>query len=95
MKQLFHKLFGKENIAIFPNPTTKGKVINLMIEKGEYAVQLVDDKSESIYEKELLVTNKNEVNLFNIPKNIDNGIYYIKVINKNNQQTYKSILRVV
>jgi hypothetical protein len=66
-----------------------------MIEKGEYAVQLVDNNSTFIYEKDLSVTSKNEVNLFNIPKNIDNGTYYIKVINKNNHQTYKSVLRVV
>jgi len=95
MNKLIFKLFKKEKVSVFPNPATKGKVVNLMINKGNYAVQLEDKNSQAVYEQEIMVANKNEVKLFNIPSNINNGTYYIKVVNKNNQQVLRSCLKVV
>ncbi|MCZ2224103.1 MAG: T9SS type A sorting domain-containing protein [Chitinophagales bacterium] len=93
MKSLVYKIFGKESISIFPNPTTKGKVVNLMVNsKGNYYVELINDKSVLLHTQQIHINNKEEINLFNIPSNIREGNYFIKVINKlNNKEFIKTI----
>ncbi|MBW7951014.1 MAG: T9SS type A sorting domain-containing protein [Chitinophagaceae bacterium] len=96
MKKLVFKMFKKENITIFPNPATKGKVVNLMLHNtGNYAVQLVNTNDVALHEQEFKVNNKQEINLFNIPSKINRGCYYIKVVNTENNTSYSSTLIVL
>jgi hypothetical protein len=52
MQNFIQKLFKRENFSVFPNPTTKGKVVNLTINnKGNYFVELIDGQSTLLHEK--------------------------------------------
>ncbi|MBX2931719.1 MAG: hypothetical protein KF781_07235 [Chitinophagaceae bacterium] len=96
MKEIVYKILGKEIVQIFPNPATKGKVVNLKLRnKGNYFVELVNDKSFSLHTEQISVCNSEEINLFNIPSNIANGCYYIKVINKSNNKAFKTAIQVL
>lgn len=96
MQTFFHKLFKKEAFEVFPNPTTKGKVVNLTIKhKGNYAVQLIDGSSTLLYEENLTVDNKHEVKLFSIPSAIKNGLYYIRVIHAETKKQFTDSIIVL
>lgn len=96
MQTFFQKLFKREPFNVFPNPTTKGKVVNLTINnKGSYAVQLIDGQSTLLHEENLVVADKHEVKLFNIPAAIKNGIYYIRVIHEETKKQFTDSILVV
>jgi len=95
MKSFVYKIFGKENISIFPNPATKGKVVSLMVNnRGNYFVELINDKSILLHTQQFHINNKEEVSLFNIPANISDGNYFIKVINKHNNKEFIKTIKV-
>lgn len=96
MQNFIQKLFKRENFNIFPNPTTKGKVVNLTINHtGNYAVQLIDGKSTLLHEENLVIANKHEVKLFNIPSAIKNGVYYIRVTHTETKKQFTDSILVM
>lgn len=69
-------------VAIFPNPTEGRVNLNFVSRfSGEYTV-IVSDLSKVIYEGNVFVDKGNNIINFSYFENIDNGFYFIKVIDK-------------
>ncbi|HPH24518.1 MAG TPA: T9SS type A sorting domain-containing protein [Chitinophagaceae bacterium] len=96
MQNFIQKLFKRENFSVFPNPTTKGKVVNLTINnKGNYFVELIDGQSTLLHEENLIIQDKHEVKLFNIPSAIKNGVYYIRVTHAETKKQFTDSILVM
>lgn len=96
MKTFFEKIFKTEPVNVFPNPTSKGKVVNLTLKNtGKFFVNLIDGSSKLFFSDSIEVANKEEVKLFNIPANISNGIYYIQIIEANTNKITTSPILVL
>jgi hypothetical protein len=96
MNSISHYFFSLNSLQVFPNPTTKGKVVNLIVKrKGQYSIALMNNKSEALHTQQILVNNSNEINLFSIPANIEKGNYVIKGINMQNKKTFQCTIQVV
>jgi len=96
MNSISNYFFSLKSLQVFPNPTTKGKVVNLRVKhKGQYAIVLINNKSEALHTQQILVNNSNEINLFSIPANIEKGNYVIKGINMQNKKIFQCAIQVV
>jgi|GEM_PF-593507 len=92
---ILRKVFKAEGFSIFPNPASKGKAVNLVInEAGEFSIQLLDNSSKLLHVENATVINKKEIKLFNIPSAIASGMYYIRLVNDKTKKQYVGKLLV-
>lgn len=96
MRAFLQRIFKSEPVNVFPNPTSKGKVVNLTLKNtGKFLVNLIDGSSKLFFSDNFEVENKEEVKLFNIPASIRNGLYYIQVVEKNTNKVTTSPILVL
>ena len=95
MKNFVQKLFAVKHFSVYPNPATKGKVVNLTVKsKGSYSVQLMSDNHTLLHEEKVIVANRNEVKLFHIPSLVNSGAYSIRLVNTQNNKQFSSTILV-
>lgn len=95
MKNFVQKLFKVKHFSVYPNPATKGKVVNLTVKNaGNYSVQLIDNTATLLHEEKVVITDKHEVKLFNIPSLVNSGMYSIRLVNNENNKQFASTILV-
>lgn len=85
------------NIAIFPNPLSRGKFqirTTHMKEKGEYKMILLDITGKAIMEGRMNLGPKTSVNSFNFPSQHAKGVYFVQIADIFNRTVYSQQLIV-
>ena len=80
------EIFSENSISVYPNPVTSGsvKVSFNDLPAGKYQVQLLDLTGKMISSQEVNISNKMQVENFNLP-DVAKGSYLIKVVNEPNK----------
>ncbi len=75
-----------ENISIYPNPTNSNATLSVVLSEAKaFDVMLIDITGKLIFNENVSNTNIGE-NRLNIPVNeVENGIYFVRIVFENNQ----------
>jgi PKD repeat protein len=75
-----------ENISIYPNPTNSNATLSVVLSEAKaFDVMLIDITGKLIFNENVSNTNIGE-NRVNIPVNeVENGIYFVRIVFENNQ----------
>ncbi len=85
---------GIAGLSVYPNPVTNGFVRIAFGDQpeGKYSVQFLDMSGKLIASREVAISNKQQVEEFNIPELSIKGTYFVKVNGENNRA---SVIKVV
>ena len=93
---LIHRIYSKQAFTVYPNPAPRGSNVTIAFNKeGDYTIQLFDNSSKLI-----IITNYNAAKAslqttLAIPSSLTAGMYYIRLVNKQNKKQYTSKLIVM
>lgn len=82
----------KLKFTIIPNPTEEGQKINILfsaIPKSDVEIHIINANGISVFEEKMTM----EENKIEIPKDLNKGVYFVKVISGNLIQTKKMIVK--
>jgi hypothetical protein len=82
-----HPLASNFNVNIFPNPTNGNFTVSFPEKVNNASVEIDNVSGERVFSQTIRFTLKTEVSL----KNISAGVYYVKVMN-GEQQSYSKII---
>ncbi|MCC6635649.1 MAG: T9SS type A sorting domain-containing protein [Chitinophagaceae bacterium] len=88
------KVFNKSFFKISPNPTNNNGVTISIKQPGNYVVQIFNNNSILVYTTEIEVSYKDEKVQIKFNGSIAKGTYYIRVIDKKNNNQYTDKLLV-
>lgn len=77
------EVIKSNNIAVFPNPAISGSTVKLTFtnqKEGRYTIQLIDMSGKIISSRQVTVTNKMQIESYEIPESSAKGNYLIKVV---------------
>ncbi|HVE60780.1 MAG TPA: T9SS type A sorting domain-containing protein, partial [Chitinophagaceae bacterium] len=83
-KNIQKALAQKNKISVYPNPVSTG-LVKLSFEnqpQGKYDIQFTDMSGKLISSREVVISNKIDVQEFKLPNLISKGPYMIKVIDR-------------
>lgn len=88
IKKVIESAFSK--FSVYPNPARRGSSVKLdtkRITPGSYLVSIININGSIVENKEILISNKNEVHDLNLPE-IAAGTYFVRLTNKATGQSY-------
>jgi hypothetical protein len=78
-------------VTVFPNPATRGSVVNVRIANpSRYIIQLLDNNGKIIQTKEVTTTTKKEVIEVDLSSSLAAGIYFISLLDKQLQKKHSA-----
>jgi hypothetical protein len=89
IKTAVQKVFNAEIFKVYPNPATKGSVINIVAnEVGAYSFQLLNNQSQILHIEEIIVADKKQIFQIQLPSTASSGMYYVRLIDKKTKKQY-------
>lgn len=83
------KVFKNEMFKVYPNPLSKGSVINFTFKKrGEYSLQVFDNPGKLYIQKDMLIDDTKQPYSITIPASMTAGVYYVKAINTSSHKQF-------
>lgn len=75
------KTINNEMFRVYPNPAVKGKKLSVELKrKGSFSLQLLDQDSKMILQKEVSASAKGQVVFIDLPATLHSGGYYIRLV---------------
>jgi hypothetical protein len=90
------EMITNNNLSVYPNPVTQGyfRVQFNQLPAGKYTMKLFDLSGQLISSKEVLISNKTQIEQFMLPDFITKGSYMLRVNNEANNISLSNKLTV-
>jgi hypothetical protein len=81
------------SLSIFPNPASKGGIIQVKLNLvSEFDLLLIDNNGRSILQDRFSLSAKNAIHSFQLPSTLAAGVYHIKILDRYSKRDFTSKL---